>query len=223
MTTATGTLYEDVFVGHRNYSATAASNAGHSWVITDTSAAGSPTYAAVDGGRGIAVDLASTAEVENVCLSWGDSLGIDIDDIIDVTFDVKMNQAAVDATTSFAIGLTGDRNDAIDSIAQAVLFRVVGSDDTTALVVETDDGTTNNDDVATGTTLINAYKQLKISFTAGKSDVRLFVDGQPVATSTTFDMSAYAGALQPLAQIQKTSNANTDGFTVKRVCIRGRL
>lgn len=217
-----GVLFEDLFVGHRSYSATAASNAGHSWVIADTSSSGTPTYVGVDGGRGVAVDMASTGEIENVCLYWGDILGIDIDDIIEASFDVKMNQAALDATSMFAIGLAGDRNAAIDSIAQAALFRVVGATSTTALVVETDDGTTDNDDVATGTSLINVTKRLTISFATGKSDVRFFVDGQPVATGTTFDMSAYAGALQPFAQIQKTSDTNTNGFTIERVRITGR-
>lgn len=214
--------FRDQFVGHRVYSATAGSNVGHNWLIDDTSAAGAPTYAGVDGGRGVAVDMASTAEAENVCLHFGDILAFDIDDIVEAQFRVKMNQAALDATTMFAIGLTGDRNDAIDSIAQAAIFRVVGADSTTALVVETDDGTTDNNDVATGKTLINAYKTLTISFALGKADVRFFVDGEPVATSTTFDMSAYSGALQPFAQIQKTSDANTNGFTLQDVLIRGR-
>ena len=218
----TGVLFEDLFRGARNYSATAADNSGHNFTITDTSAAGAPTYATVAAGKGVAVDMAADVEVENLCLSQGDVLSLDIDDISDVVFDVKLNQAALDATSQFAIGLTGNRNDAIDSIAQAAIFRVVGADSTTALVVETDDGTTNNDDVATGTTLINATKQLKISF-VDTSDVRFFVDGQPVATSTTFDMSAYTGGLQVFAQIQKTADANTDGFTLERVKVRGKI
>lgn len=219
----TGVLFQDLFRGARSYSATATSNAGHEFAVTDTSSAGTPTYAAVATGKGVAVDLASTTEVENVCLSFGDVLSLDIDDISDVEFDVKMNQAAVDTATSFAIGLASERSDAIDTIAEAALFRVIGADSTTAVVVETDDGTTNNDDVATGATLINATKTLKISFAAGKSDVRFFIDGQPVATATTFDMSAYSGGLQVYAQIQKTSDSNTNGFTLERVRVRGKI
>lgn len=212
-----GVLFEDMFVGHRSYSATATSNAGHGW---DVAATGSGTVAGVDGGRGVSIDNESTGEVQNTCLYWGDILGIDIDDIIEASFWVKMNQATLDATSMFAIGLTGDRNDAIDSIAQAAIFRLIGA--SAAVLVETDDGTNNNDDVATGATLGTTTKRLTISFATGKSDVRFFIDGQPVATGTTFDMSAYSGALQPLAQLQKTSDTNTDGVTIERVRITAR-
>lgn len=214
-------LFEEDFFGHDVFSATAADNA--KFLIADTSSAGTPTYALVDGSTTgeLAVDLASTSEIENVCVYQNDVLQFDIDKLREVTFRVKMNQAAMDSASQFAIGLTGDRNDAIDSIAQAALFRIVGSDSTTAVVVETDDGTNDNNDVATGKTLINAYKELTISFATGKSDVRFYIDGEPVATGTTFDMSNYSGALQIFAQIQKTADTNTDGFTLDYVSVRG--
>lgn len=219
--------WEDYFMGHRVYSATAGSNIGHNWKITDTSSAGTPTYTPVDNATdsngGVAVAFDATSEVQNVCLNFADVLGWDIDRLIDVTFRVKMNQAAVNAATSFAIGLQGDRNDAIDSIAYHASFRVIGADSTTNLVVESDDGTTDKDDIATGTTLINVYKDLMISFANGTSDVRFFVDGQPVAESTTFNMSAYTGCLQPYAQLQKTAATPTDGFTVCAVVANLRI
>lgn len=221
-TKSSGVLYEDLFIGARVYSATATSNAGHNWHLTDTSSAGAPTCATVATGRGVAIDLASTTEVENMCLDHEDVLAFDIDNIIDIVFDVEMNQATADTATSLAFGLSSERNDAIDTIAEAALFRVIGSGSTTLVVVETDDGTTNNDDVATGVALINVNKQFKISFAAGTSDVRFFIDGQPVATGTTFDMSGYTGGLQPMVQLQKTSDSNTDGVTVTSCKVRGR-
>lgn len=216
--------FEDHFFGARTYSSTAASNVGHGYLIADTSESGTPTYAAVDGSASgeIAVDLASTSEVENVCLYQGDTLQYSIDRIVEFEALVKLNQSSLDATSQFAIGLTGDRNDAIDSIAQAALFRVVGSDDVNAIVVETDDGTTDNDDVATGVSLTDSYAHLLISFALGKNDVRFFINGRPVAADVTFDMSAYSGSLQLFAQIQKTSDDNTDGFTLDYWRVRGR-
>lgn len=201
---------------------------GSPWVITDTSSSGTPTYVFVDGSATgeVAIDLASTGEVENVCLSFGDKLCFDIDKIQGAEFRVKMNQAALDATSSLAFGLTGDRNDAIDSIAQAAIFRVVGADSTTAVVVETDDGTNDNNDVATGQTLINAYKTFRIDFSQGTSDVRFMMDGanglKRVASTTTFDMSNYTGSLQPFVQLQKTSDTNTDGVTLDYVKVWGK-
>lgn len=217
----------DDFFGSGSLSATAAG--GDRWDITDTSSAGTPTYVYVDGASSgeVALDLASTTEVENVCLSFGDTLGMDIDKIQGAEFRVKMNQAALDATTQVAVGLTGDRNDAIDSIAQAALFRVIGADSTTAVVVESDDGTTDKNDVATGQTLINSYKRLRLDFSNGTSDVRFFMDDGNgalvrVAATTTFDMSGYTGSLQPFIQIQKTSDSNTDGITIDYVKVWGK-
>ena len=200
---------------------------GDRWAITDTSAAGTPTYVHVDGAAApgeVAIDFDSQAEAQNVCFSFSDVLCYDIDLIDGFEWRVKMNQAAADATTMIALGMTGDRNDAIDSIAQALLFRVVGADSTTAVVVESDDGTNENNDVATGQTLINVYKRVRCVFgmtpgVARTAAVQFFMDDangalRRVASSTTFNMSSYTGALQPFAQIQKTSDANTDGFTV---------
>lgn len=219
--------FRDQFQGHRIYSATAASNVGHNWLVVDTSAAGTPTYAPVDAATddsngAIAIDMDTQAEAQNVCLAQANLLQFDIDKITEFYCRVKMNQAALDATTMVAFGLCGDRNDTIDSLAAHASFRVIGADDTTAVVVETDDGTTDNDDVATGTTLINAYKEFRINFATGTNDVRFLVDGQPVATGTTFDMSAITTNLQPYFQIQKTSDANADGITIAEVGIVGR-
>lgn len=204
--------FRDQFRGHRVYSPTAGSNVGHNWIITDTSAAGAPTHAPVDGGKGLKVDMASTSEAENLCASWGDILGVDIDDILEVRIRIKQNQATIDAASSLAFGVAGDRNDAIDSVAQHALFRLIGSN---AIVCESDDGTTDVDDVATGKSLTNAPKDFIISFARSKADVRFFADGQPVAEGTTFDMSAYTGALQPFVQLQKTADTNVDGYTLE--------
>ena len=217
--------FEDDFFGGGTL---ATSGQGDPWVIADTSASGTPTYVYVDGSSSgeVALDLAATSEVENVCLSFGDKLAMDIDKIQGAEFRIKMNQAALDATSQVAFGLTGDRNDTIDSIAQAAIFRVVGADSTTAVVVESDDGTNNNDAVATGQTLINAYKTFKIDFSQGTSDVRFMMDDanglRRVATGTTFDMSNYTGSLQPFVQIQKTADTNTDGLTIDYIKVWGK-
>lgn len=202
------------------------SGQGDPWVFTAT---GSGTAVYVDGSASgeISVDNESTGEVQNSCISFGDKLAMDIDKIQGFECRVKMNQAALDATTSLAFGLAGDRNAAIDSIAQAALFRVIGGDSTTAVVVESDDGTNDNNDVATGQTLINAYKTFKIDFSQGTSDVRFYMTGdnnsvlKRVATGTTFDMSNYTGSLQPFIQLQKTSDTNTDGVTIDYIKVWG--
>ena len=201
---------------------------GDLWDITVTASSGTPTYDYVDGSSSgeVAIDMVSTSEIENVCLSNKDILQMDIDKIQGAEFRVKMNQAALDSTTMVAVGLAGDRNDAIDSIAQAAMFRVIGADSTTAVVVESDDGTNDNNDVATGQTLINAYRTLKIDFSQGTSDVRFYMDDsngamKRVGGATTYDMSNYTGSLQAYVQIQKTADTNTDGLTIDYVHIWG--
>ena len=206
------------FFGSGTFTATAADNAP--LLIKDSSAAGTPTYAYVDGSSSgeLALDFSNTSEIQIVTLYQGNILQYDIDKIREVEFLLKMNQATLDSTTSMVVGVAGDQNDAHDSVAQNCWFRLIGSN---ALVVETDDGTTDTDDVATGQTLSNSYKTLLINFAAGTNDIRFYVDGTPVATSTTFDMSAYTGSLQLFVQIQKTADTNTDGVTFDSIAIRG--
>lgn len=188
------------------------------WVKTITGAA-PPTCKAASLG---ALELALTADnqAQNVCLSFNDILSYDIDDLIRVECICKIS-AALAAEVSAAIGVASARNDAIDTIAEAALFRVIGNN---TLVVETDDGTTNNDDVATGDTLAATYKRLVIDFASGvktqsppslslggKANVQFAVGNanghlRRVARNTAFDMSAYASGLQLYAQIQKTAS-----------------
>jgi hypothetical protein len=192
------------------------------WDIADTSSAGTPTYTVggINGEATLAFD--TQAEVQNVCLYMSDKLNFDIDKLLRVEMAVKMGQAAVDATTSLAFGLASARHDAIDSIAAHASFRVIGSGSTTAVVVESDDGTTDKDDIATGATLINAYKRFVIDFSGGTSDVKFYIDGVQVATSTTFDMSGYTAGLQPYVQLQKTSDANADSVVIDYIKIVSR-
>jgi hypothetical protein len=193
------------------------------WLITDTSSAGAPTYTRLDHGTsagafGVArLLLASDAEAENVCLSFGDKLCMGITDRL--VFETRIRTvAALDSTTSVTWGLTGDRNDAIDSIAQAMVFRLINNN---LILCESDDGTTDKDDVATGLSQVAAWRTYRID-AQDLYDVKFSVDGQLVARGTTFDMSAYSGCLQPFFQIQKTSDTNTDNLDIDYVYVSGK-
>ncbi len=208
--------YADDFIGHSLLAATQSHDA---WLIADTSSAGTPTYVRGGVGGAATLTLDTQAEAENVCLYHGDDLNFDIDDIDHIEVRVKQEQATIDSTSQISFGLASARNDDIDLIAHAALFRLVGSN---AIVVETDDAVLNNDDVATAEVLTSSYRKFVISFASGVKDVRFFVDGARVAASTTFDMSNYTGALQPLLQIQKTSDTNGDGVSIDYVKIVSR-
>lgn len=213
--------YHDDFIGHGSLSSSQSADA---WLVDDTSASGTPVYERGGINGEATLGFSSTNEAQNVCLHHGDDLNFDIDDIKRVVMRVKMGQAALDSATQVAFGVGSARADAIDSIAAAALFRVIGADDTTAVVVETDDGSNDNNDVATGQTLINSYKEFIIDFSGGKSDVKFYMDNgdgnlQRVASSTSFDMSGYSAGLQPIIQIQKTADTNTDSVIVDYVRI----
>jgi hypothetical protein len=193
------------------------------WLVADTSSSGAPTY--VRNAGAAVLTLASTSEVENVCLSHGDALTYDIDDIQSIEMRVKVSGCT--SGTEIVFGLGSARNDTTDSVAANAWFKMVGATSTTAVVVETDDGTNDLDDKATGQTLSTTYKRFVIDFTGGKSNVRFFMDNgsgklSRVAASTTFDMSNYSSGLQPIIQIQKSSSANTDSVTVDYVRIESK-
>lgn len=216
-------IYEDDFYGYRGPLAVAGGE--FQWVKADTSSAGSPTVASVDGSKNgeIALTFDSQAEAQNLCLYHGDHLNFDLASLLRASFRLKVT-ATLDSTTSMAWGLTGDRNDAIDSIAQAAIFRIIGNN---TVVVETDDGTVNNDDVATGQTVAATHKWFTIDFSQGLTDVRFYMGNasnrmQRVAAATTFDMSNYTGSLQPFFQAQKTSDANEDALTIDYLRIESR-
>lgn len=189
------------------------------WLITDTSAAGTPTYVKDSAhGGSVTLTLAATNEVENVCLDFGNKLHFDIDQLDSIKMRVKVS-GTINAATIVSFGLSSNRADDTDTHTNNALFKLAGS---ASVVCETDDGTTDNDDKATGTTLTTTYKTFLISFAKGKSDVRFFIDNVPVATSTTFSMAAATGLLQPFVQIQKASGTQTDAVTVDYITVMAR-
>lgn len=190
---------------------------------------------ALNTAEGLALALSASSQAENVRVNFADVLSYPIDDLIRFDAWVKVSDS-LDASVQVALGMAGAGNDAIDAIAQAALFRLVGSND---LVVETDDGAHDNDDVATGLTLGDSFRRLGIDFKTGVQTVSpgpskggkasvLFTaeNGQgllrPLLKDTLFDMSAYAGGLQPYFQILKTAGAATGTLTIQRVEIEYR-
>ena len=212
--------YCDDFLGHRVYSATAGSNVGHDWLIADTSSAGTPTYAPVaDSGCGeVALTLVNTNEEENVCLHHGDKRCFPAAKMKRFKARVKTS-GTLNAAEMVSFGMCSARADDPDALATHASFRVIG--DSTTVVLETDDGTTDKDDISSGVALSSTYKVFEIDFSNLK-DVKFFIDGQPVGTSTTFDISASTANLQPYVQIQKTAATSTGSVTVDFVEVEAR-
>lgn len=205
-----------------------ATGAGVPWVKTDTSSAGAPTMLGLLGG-GVRLLLASDVEAENLCLSFGNVLAFDIDDIIRFWVIAKTPIATLDSTTQMAWGMSSNRHDTIDSIAEHLLFRCIGNND---VVVESDDGTTDLDDKPTGLTLGSSWKRFECDLASRnttieppsvskgrKSNVEFYGSNslgsrRRVASGTRFDVSAYTGGLQPIIQLQKSSDSNVDALDI---------
>jgi hypothetical protein len=161
--------------------------------------------------------LAADSEAEVVGYDFNDVLTFDIDE--GPIMIAKIKTTAITTAEGVVVGLGAAWNDTLDSSTAHAWFRLVAS---MALVVETDDGTNDNDDVATGVTMVAAvYKYLKIDVT-DSADVRFYTsdDGlvwTAVATSTTFDMSNYTDGLQPMFAVVKASGTTTPTLTVDKI------
>lgn len=184
------------------------------WLIADTSAAGTPTY--VRNASNAVLTLASTSEVENVCLYHGDALSFDIDELLSAEFRIKVSGCTSGTTITW--GMASARNDTPASMTALALFQMVGATSTTDVTVETDDNVTDTAPVSSATALSTTFKRFVIDF-SNKSDIKFYIDGARVARSTTFTMAGYTAGLQPFIQIQKAANTNVDAITVDYVKI----
>lgn len=183
----------------------------------------------VAGAVGV-LQLALTADeqAQNVCVSMGDTLQFDAAMLLYAEFVVRISTAlTATSTTQVAFGLASERNDAIDSIAEAVLFRVLG-DAAGAVIVETDDGVTNNDDLPNEANCVlgTSWKRFAIDFRHGLSDVRVYGDDANgklarLAASKTLNMSDLVSGegLQFYAQLQKASSTDVGTFQIDRFSV----
>jgi len=187
---------------------------GHNgWTIADTSSSGTPTY--LNGNDGAVLTLANTSEAEIVTLFQNDVLPFKLRDLQSVEIIAKV--AGIDAVTTLVMGLGSAQDDTSDDVTNNAWFRMEGSASTSALVVESDDGTNDNNDVATGKSLASTFVKMVIDFEAGLSNVKFYIDGDRVASSTTFDLSnAASNSVQPFVQLQKASGTGTPAVTIAK-------
>lgn len=169
-----------------------------------------------DGGAA-KLSLTATSEAQAAVLYHNDVLAFDLRQLKMIEFIAQV--AGIDSATTLVFGLASARNATSDNVATNAWFRIEGSVSTSAVVVETDDATTDNDDVATGQTLASVYKKFTIDFERGIADVRFFIDGERVAAGTTFNMSALGAGLnvQPFVQLQKGSGTGTPSVTIAKI------
>lgn len=181
------------------------------WGTRDTSAAGSPTLDYVDDADNgeYVLTLASTDEAETIGLTYGDSLHIDVDKNPVMQARVKFT-GTISADDRFVCGLASADNATLDSVATHAWIKADGS---TALLWETDDGTTDDNDNQAGVSYTaGTYFTVRVELNG--DDVFFYVDGELVGKG---DVSDASGNLQPYIVLQKDAGTVTHSVTVDYV------
>lgn len=202
---------------------------GGPWVRKTVQTGGAPScnYAAIAGGiGGVQLALDSTSEAQEVNLYWGDKLQIDVDQLLYFEWVFQVSTLFTGVAEA-RIGLAGAYNATPDSVAQNLWF-MINSDET--VEVESDDGTTDTDDVATGKTIaVSTIYRVGFSFSeVGKSNIFAFwnqqdVRGERVGSSGTLSLNAYTGGLQPYVHLLKASGTGVGTIDILRARMRGRV
>ena len=208
-------IYEDDFIGGSTFGTAAQ---GHAWVRT---VATNGTVVGLTNTAGGAIRFATGAidETSRVDIAHGDILGFAAADLDKFEARVK-TVATLGANVSFGFGMQSARNNDLDATTTHAQFRVIGNNN---VVVETDDDVRNNDDVATGTTLVATFKKFVIDFSAGLSNVKFYIDGARVAAGTTFDMSAASDKfLQPFFLLQKAGSTQSNTVDLDYIRVTSR-
>jgi hypothetical protein len=187
------------------------------WLVDDTSVTGTPTY--TKGTSNLTMTLNNDNAVVNICTHFNDALDFDIDDLQRVEMRVRIGAATFTSGSTLVFGVGSARDDTPDSVAAHAWFRMEGANSTTLVYCESDDGTRDVNDISSGVTLGTTFKEFVIDFTGGKSNVKFYIDGQRVAATQVFDMSAYSSGLQPIIQLQKAANTNADSVVMDYIKI----
>jgi len=175
-------------------------------MIWDVLEVGDATSAVgADGSNGHwLLHIHATDQAEDAVLDHNDNKTFDIGNGLIFEAGIDMSIAVGTGVTVVA-GMAGDHDLVKDSLREHAWFRWEAS---MAALCETDDGSNNNDDVATGVTCVAGTLNIfRIDFTT-ITDVKFFIDGVRVGSATTFDMSTLNAAgqqMQPYFSMEKTS------------------
>jgi hypothetical protein len=191
----------------------------NAWSLNDTSSAGAPTHAMLADETAVELALANNDELEVCGYDFGDKLIFDIDTLN--TFVARFKVSTITTAEEAIIGMGAAWNDTLNSNAAHAWFKLAATMD---LLVESDDGTNDNDDEDTGIDLTaDTYVWVMIDFST-KADVKFYTstDGKiwtQRASATTFDMSNYTAGLQPMFAIVKSGGVTTPSITADIVKI----
>ena len=167
-----------------------------------------------NGAASLLFDADSNAE--DAVLYWGNNRGVNLKATAQIEFRARVTVLPT-LTSQIVMGLAGDHNLDKDAVTEAAWFKFDGDG---IAVAESDDTTNNNDDIATGVTVLTTeWRVYRIDFSV-LSDVRFYIDGAAVALATTFDMSNLTDAeavMQPYFSIDKGADAGLGNLDIDYV------
>ena len=204
------------------------------WAI-DTSSANSTEDYVTDQPNGVyTLTQEGTSEAQNAQLFTSNNLWIDLFERPIIEWRARLNLTGTNSLGSadqrLVLGVCSDHTNAeddLDAVATSAWFRMEGT--SANILVETDDASTNADDIDSGVDLVdNTWTHFKIDF-SDLSAVKFYVDGV-LSTGQTMDMSNISSStmVQPIACIQRDAGAEAeivylDSFDIRSGAALGTL
>ena len=187
------------------------------WNVVDVGGATEAIVANSANGQFL-LHIHATGEAEDAVLYHGDNKTFDVGS--GLIFECRLDMSVLIGTGVTAVfGMAGDHNLDKDSVTEQAWFRLQGS---AVLLTESEDTTNDNNDKATGITLVaGTYNIFRIDFT-DITDVKFYVDGVRVSSGITFDMSnldAGEQQMQPYFSLDKASGTTVGDLNIDYVKI----
>jgi hypothetical protein len=177
------------------------------WTVRDTNGAGEAMIG--DAPSGVyALALDATNEIQLAGVDWGNQRTLTLNQKL--FFEARVRFTVLPTGSVVAVvGLCGDHNAAVNTVAESIWARLDGSG---AITLESDDTVHEQSLIASGVTLVaNQWTVVRIEID-DTAAIRFYIDGARVASATTFRMDQVAAlALQPVIRIGKESAAASVG------------
>ncbi len=207
-------LFEDDFLGTDFMQTESGSTGPWTTVEVNLNTAIAVLADQANGVLRLVLDVDSNAE--DAVIYWGDQKGINVKAAAVIEIRAQLTVIPT-LTAQIVLGLSGDHNLTKDSVTEHAWFKF---DESAAALAESDDTTNDNDDIATGVTVLTSeYRIYKIDL-SNLADVRFYIDGVGVAEGTTFDMSNLTDAeaiMQPYVSMDKGADAGLGTFDIDYV------
>lgn len=186
----------------------------NAWHLNDTSSAGTPTHAMLADETAVELALDDTSEAQVCGYDFNDKLVFDIDDM--KMFVGRFKTTEIVANEQVVVGVGSAWTDTVDNITAHAWFKLDGDMN---LLVESDDGTNDNNDKDTTVNLTADTYVWGLIDLSDTADVKFYTSTDGVVwtrrqATTTFDMSNYTAGLQPMFAVIKASGTTEPTLSV---------